>query len=381
MEGFVNGVSVLVLIDSGATHNFVIPTVVEALVLSVLQTIRLGDGHCILTLGKCEEVPLVLGSIAITVEAYVLGLTRADLILGVVWLETLGKVIMDWKEMSMLFNHGRRPVQLRGMSAKGRAATMQSVIRNDIEVDVFKEIEGLPPMRNTFHAIFLRHGAGPASVRPYRYPHYQKDEIEKQITHCSNKGFEIGVPSNSHEGGRYSQNCFSYPQRPLRILGNAFWIDQRSDYTLLRDECNIPAFLCAAPTSVYGEQTEMCFWAATCGIFGPCNFRASWKRVGVVLMQLKHPIAYFSKAFSANKLSKSAYDKELMALMLAIQHWRHYLLGRKFVVYSDQKSLRHLIQQQITTSNQQEWIAKLLGFDFEVIHKVGMENKVADAFI
>lgn len=99
----------------------------------------------------------------------------------------------------------------------------------------------------------------------------------------------------------------------------------------------------------------------------------------LVLLQSKHPIAYFSKAFASSRLSKSAYDKELMALVLAIQHWRHYLLGRRFVVYSDQKSLKHLLQQRITTTNQQEWMAKLLGFDFEVVYKVGVENKVADA--
>jgi hypothetical protein len=106
---------------------------------------------------------------------------------------------------------------------------------------------------------------------------------------------------------------------------------------------------------------------------------ASGKGVGAVLMQMKHPIAYFSKAFNSSRLSKSAYDKELMALVLAIQHWRHYLLGRKFVVYSDQKSLKHLLQQRITTANQREWMSKLLGFDFEVVYKVGVENKVADA--
>ena len=75
----------------------------------------------------------------------------------------------------------------------------------------------------------------------------------------------------------------------------------------------------------------------------PYEIECDW--VGVVLMQSKHPIAYFSKTFSNSKLSKPAYDKKLFALVLDIQHWRHYLLGRKFVVYSDQKSLRHLVQQ------------------------------------
>lgn len=68
-----------------------------------------------------------------------------------------------------------------------------------------------------------------------------------------------------------------------------------------------------------------------------------------------------------------------MALFLSIQHWRHYLLGRSFIVYSNQKSLKHLLQQHIMTANQQEWMTKLWGFDFEVIYKVGVESKVAYA--
>ena len=68
-----------------------------------------------------------------------------------------------------------------------------------------------------------------------------------------------------------------------------------------------------------------------------------------------------------------------MAVALAIQHWSPYLLGRKFVVYSNQKSLRQLLQQRITTGSQQNWLAKLLGYNFEIVYKPGLENKGADA--
>jgi hypothetical protein len=106
---------------------------------------------------------------------------------------------------------------------------------------------------------------------------------------------------------------------------------------------------------------------------------ASGSGLGAILMQEKRPIAYFSKALGVKNLTKSAYEKELMAVVLAIQHWRPYLLGRKFVVSTDQKSLKQLLQQKIVTVEQQNWTAKLLGYDFEIVYKQGRLNKGADA--
>ncbi|KAJ9541018.1 hypothetical protein OSB04_027524 [Centaurea solstitialis] len=106
-----------------------------------------------------------------------------------------------------------------------------------------------------------------------------------------------------------------------------------------------------------------------------CN--VSGKGIGAVLMQNRHPIAYFSKALSNNNLRKSTYEKELMALVLAIQHWRPYLLGRDFTVFTDQKSLRHLLQQRVASADQHNWMAKLLGYHFKVMYKPGRENSAA----
>ncbi|KAJ9547082.1 hypothetical protein OSB04_019625 [Centaurea solstitialis] len=106
---------------------------------------------------------------------------------------------------------------------------------------------------------------------------------------------------------------------------------------------------------------------------------ASGRGIGAVLMQQQRPIAYFSKALSDQILAKSAYEREIMALVLSVQHWRSYLLGTKFCVYMDQKSLRFLLEQRITNPGQQNWVAKLLGYQFDILYKPGRENRAADA--
>ena len=94
---------------------------------------------------------------------------------------------------------------------------------------------------------------------------------------------------------------------------------------------------------------------------------ASGHGIGAVLLQDNRPVAFFSKALAAKNLSKSVYEKEMMALVLAVQQWRHYLMGKPFKVFTDHKSLKHLLQQRLTTTNQQYWLSKLMGFQFEVI--------------
>lgn len=97
--------------------------------------------------------------------------------------------------------------------------------------------------------------------------------------------------------------------------------------------------------------------------------------IGVVLMQDQRPIAYFSKALKGRELSVSTYEKEMLALVKSIQLWRPYLLGRPFVVGTDQRGLKYLF----TTPNQQRWLPKILGFDYTVEYKKGAANRVADA--
>ncbi|RVW68729.1 Transposon Tf2-12 polyprotein [Vitis vinifera] len=106
---------------------------------------------------------------------------------------------------------------------------------------------------------------------------------------------------------------------------------------------------------------------------------ASGDGIGAVLTQQGRPIAYMSRALGVTKRSWSIYAKEMLAIVEAIRTWRPYILGRKFFIRTDQRSLKYFLEQRVTTSEQQKWVAKLLGYDYEIIYRPGKENSAADA--
>ena len=101
--------------------------------------------------------------------------------------------------------------------------------------------------------------------------------------------------------------------------------------------------------------------------------------LGAVLMQEGRPIAFHSQALKGRNLALSTYERELLALATVVHKWRSYLVGRPFLVKTDQQSLKNLLKQKIGNPAQQKWITKLLGYAFIVEYKKGKENVVADA--
>ncbi|WOH15055.1 hypothetical protein DCAR_0934588 [Daucus carota subsp. sativus] len=101
--------------------------------------------------------------------------------------------------------------------------------------------------------------------------------------------------------------------------------------------------------------------------------------MGAVLLQEGHPIAFLSKAFSPKNALLSAYERELLAVVFAVNKWQHYLMSLPFVIKTDQQSLKYVLEHKLSTPFQQKWLSKLAGFDYTVEYKSGKENVVADA--
>ena len=100
--------------------------------------------------------------------------------------------------------------------------------------------------------------------------------------------------------------------------------------------------------------------------------------VEAVLIQEGRPIAYFSWVLSISSRLKSIYERQLMAIVLVVQRRCHFLLGRHVIIHTAQQSIRYVLDQRLVAPDKLCWVARLLGFDFEIQYKPGTTNRVAD---
>ncbi|XP_028780228.1 uncharacterized protein LOC114736538 [Neltuma alba] len=531
LQGTLRGRDVLVLVDSGSTHNFVSDSIVNELNLPVQQVqpfgVQIGNGSTVKCHRVCSALEVKISDLIIQQDFFPFSLGGTDLVLGIKWLASLNTIQANWNEMFMIFWLNGRKYKLQGVTSKPRTEVqLQSLLltHDSGEAEVLN-------VETT--------DANPPNLRPYRYPHSQKNEIEAQVNDLLKRRFIrpssspfankypipnidelldelhgaayfskidlrsgyhqiLVLPSDIHKtafrthSGHYefvvmpfgltnapatfqsvmndlfrpylrkfvlvffddilvysssAQQHLEHLQVVLQILqkhsfyANAkkcFLGQTRIDYLghiVTRNGVEVVPEKIAAiiswpsPSNVkelrgflgltgyyrrfvknYGliarPLTELTkknafSWSGraqsafdalkealtTAPVLRLPDFNlpfmiecdASMDGIGAVLIQEGHPIAYFSKGFSISNRFKSAYDRELLALVLAIQKWKHYLLGHHFTIQTDHCSLKHLLEQKIVTNTQQRLLIKLLPFNFSIVYKSGKHNAAADS--
>ncbi|MCH81666.1 hypothetical protein A2U01_0002457 [Trifolium medium] len=227
---------VQVLVDGGSTLNFIQKRVVQSLGLkpnpSPSLKVLVGNGEEILSSQVCQGVQLVIQGHMFEVDLYVLGLSGPDVVLGTPWLKQLSPVLMDYNSLTLKFQRNSQSIVLKGeigpIPSNISYHQLKKILQtepttqlyslnivdspvqspplpnhNDIRVQrllrqyatIFEEPNQLPPPRFTDHNIPLPSSASPINVRPYRYPHAQKTEIEAQVKKLLANGWI--TPSNS----------------------------------------------------------------------------------------------------------------------------------------------------------------------------------------
>nr|GEY56625.1 retrotransposable element Tf2 [Tanacetum cinerariifolium] len=280
--------------------------------------------------------------------------------------------------------------------------------------DVFALPTVLPPQRHHDHRIPLKEGATPVNIRPYKHPpryhqirmdendipktsfkthegHYEFLVMPFGLTNAPstfqslmNQVFKLflrkftlvffddilvysaNVTNHLLHLRRFIQNYTTIAQPLIALLKkNAFqWNDQATQVFEALKIAMTKAPVLKLP------DFDAPFVVET---------HASGIGIGAVLQQGGHPVAYLSKTLAPKHHSLSAYEKELLAVIMALERWRGYLQDMHFQIKTDHFSLKYFLDQRITTPFQSKWLPKLLGFDYEILYRKGKDNQAADA--
>ena len=204
--------SLIVLIDGGSTHNFIDQAIATRFGLPIVKDRKLqvvvANRERVECAGRCQGIRLSIQGITITADYYVLPVAACQVVLGVQWLEILGPVETDYKQLTMTFIIGGVRHTLQGLGRAVEASSIEVLhnkecsglqrmgfffqiqpLKNTLSsnmypsaiqclleefAEVFAPNPSLPPQRQHDHMIPLQPNMGPVSVHPYRYPYYQQ---------------------------------------------------------------------------------------------------------------------------------------------------------------------------------------------------------------
>ncbi|XP_047946872.1 uncharacterized protein LOC125193165 [Salvia hispanica] len=268
-KGTIGANQVVILVDTGSSHDFLHPRVAQklSLPLTAIKPFRVyvGNGESLVCSHASLQTRVVIQSQIFLIDLHILPVHGLDVILGLAWLKSLRRVTSDFVDGTLEFIRNGIPIRLkvaaplvqpaslkvvaRLLTLKGAAELFEMVTVAGVDdlnptVDppqfsddldpmilavlrsheaVFRTPTGVPPPRPLDHRIHLLPNSKPVNVRPYRYPYFQKNEIEKQVKEM----LASGVIRPSH-------SSFSSPVLLIRKKDGSFrfCIDYRALNTI-----------------------------------------------------------------------------------------------------------------------------------------------------
>jgi len=228
----IQGVNLQILLDSGNSDNFIQPRIAHFLQLPIEPTpqfqVMVGNGNVLKAEGCVRQLQVKAQNQVLELSAMLLPIAGANLVLGASWLATLGPHVANYNSLTLKFMMKGKFVTLQGeQHTEAQQAEFHQFKRlvhthsiaevfmmhwhmsdsideefqqllTDISTKlalllrsystVFTKPRGLPPNRQQNHAIPLISGSDPIKVKPYRYPHSQKTQIEKMVQYMLHEG-------------------------------------------------------------------------------------------------------------------------------------------------------------------------------------------------
>ncbi|GKB01132.1 putative reverse transcriptase domain-containing protein, partial [Tanacetum coccineum] len=242
------------------------------------------------------------------------------------------------------------------------------IIREFLEVFP-EDLHGLPPARQVEFQIDLVLGAAPiARASEHRFCLLRKKDGSLRMCIDYRELNKLTVKNRyplPRINDLFDQLQGSRPMTKLTQKSVKFDWGEKAEaaFQLLKQK------LCSAPILALPEGSK----------YFVVYYDASHKGLGAVLMQKEKVIAYASRQLKVHEKNYTTHDLELGAVVFALKMWRHYLYDTKCVVFTDHKSLQHILDQKELNMRQQWWLELLSDYDCDIRYHPRKSNVVADA--